>query len=210
VRGLELDGRNPTDLPSPTVNAPGVRFLDNDVTNRHTAICFDLGSAGYGRADRALIARNRIHDCGVLPAKGHDHGIYVEAATGVVIEDNRIHDNADYGVHLFPDAQSTTVRRNLIVHNGMGVTFSGAGGTASSDNLVEDNVIGGSRRGYNAESYWPPGGPIGKGNVLRRNCLFGGTRPASGGIRFPTEGFTAIDNSVAAPSPGSPCVDVVP
>ena len=221
VRGLRLDGRNRKDLPSPTINGCDARFLYNDVTNRHTAICFLLGSDEYGRANRALVARNRIHDCGVLPADGHDHGIYAEAVTGATIEDNWIYDNADYGIHFYPDAQSTTVRRNVIYGNGMGVIFAGVGGRASSGNLVEGNVIAASKRGHNVDSYWPPGGPVGSGNLVRRNCLFGGPDPESGGVVMPMEGFEAAENLVAdpapvdpagkrfEPAPGSPCRGVV-
>ena len=41
---LDLDGRNPANLPSPTINGDDVVFRDNDVTNGHTTICFVLGS----------------------------------------------------------------------------------------------------------------------------------------------------------------------
>ena len=114
VRRLFLDGRNRARLPSPTVNGNNVVFRDNDVTTRHTTICFLLGSDEYGRARRTVIERNRIHDCGELPPTNHHHGIYVEASDGARITDNWIYDNADRGVQLFPDAQRTYVARNVI------------------------------------------------------------------------------------------------
>ena len=80
-------------------------FRANDVTNHHTTICFILGSDTYGRARDTVIERNRIHNCGELPATNHHHGIYVEASDGARITDNWIYDNADRGVQLFPDAQ---------------------------------------------------------------------------------------------------------
>ena len=56
VSNLQLDGRNPGDLPSPTVNTDDVVIRDNDITNYHTAICVSLGTAEtYGRAHRTLI-----------------------------------------------------------------------------------------------------------------------------------------------------------
>src|SRR5437867_220631 len=67
-------------LPSPTVNGDHVTFQDNDVTNRHQGICFNLGNASYGRAESDTIQRNRIHDCGQLPANNHEHGIYLSYA----------------------------------------------------------------------------------------------------------------------------------
>ena len=66
-----------------------------------------------------------------LPATGFDHGIYLNQTRGVRITNNYIYDNADYGVHLYPNAQGTYVANNVIDGNGRGVTFSGEGSTAS-------------------------------------------------------------------------------
>jgi Right handed beta helix region len=198
VRGLTLDGRNSRDLPSPNINAPNVRFSGNDVTNGGTpAICFLLGSRRFGRAEAAVIEGNRIHDCG---AGRLDHGIYLESAQGVVIQDNWIYDNADFGVQLYPDAQGTLVRRNVIWGNGQGITFSGDGDRASSDNAVERNVIGGSRARHNVEAFWRGDSPVGEGNVLRRNCLFSdATERSTGGVQSPPVGFAATENVVGDP-----------
>src|SRR2546423_322002 len=65
VEQLDLDGHDaPTctsspicRLPSPTVNGDHVTFQDNDVTNRHQGICFNLGNASYGRAESDTIQR---------------------------------------------------------------------------------------------------------------------------------------------------------
>jgi parallel beta-helix repeat protein len=200
VTRLYLDGRNPKGLPSPTINASDVRFSRNDVTNHHTSICFLLGERRWGRANRALIERNRIHSCGELPAGGHDHGIYVEEASRAVIRNNWIYGNADYGVHLYPHARRTLVQGNIIYGNGMGVIFSGDHGLTSDDNVIEGNVIGGSERGYNIESWWPTGGAVGTGNVARHNCLWGGMHAeADGGVEVPQAGFRAVDNLIADP-----------
>ena len=124
VTGLDLDGRNEDLLPSPTINGDHVTFAANDVTNHHTTICFLLGSDAYGRARDTVIERNRIHNCGQLPATNHHHGIYVEASDRARITDNWIYDNADRGVQLFPDAQETYIARNVIDGNGQGIIFS--------------------------------------------------------------------------------------
>ncbi len=64
IADLDLDGRNPTNLPSPTINADDVVLRGNDITNQHTAICVSLGSPDtWGRAHRTLVEGNRIHDC---------------------------------------------------------------------------------------------------------------------------------------------------
>src|SRR2546423_845837 len=112
VEQLDLDGhdsppcssKSGCTLPSPTVNGDHVVFQDDDVTNRHNGICFNLGAAGYGRAVDVTIQRNRIHDCGVLPANNHEHGIYLAYADGTQILGNVIYDNADRGIQLYPDA----------------------------------------------------------------------------------------------------------
>jgi hypothetical protein len=134
VESLDLDGRNGDSLPSPSVYGDDVTFRDNDVTNYHfTAICFLLGSNDFGRAARTTIERNRIHDCGRLPANNHEHGIYVERADDLRVVDNWIYDNADRGVQMFPDSQRAYIARNVIDGNGQGVIFS----RQSAGNVVE-------------------------------------------------------------------------
>jgi parallel beta-helix repeat protein len=196
IASLDLDGVNRQyNLPSPTVNSSNATFVDNDVTDDHTAICFDLGNSSYGRAENTLIARNRIHDCGVLPAQNHDHGIYVAEADNTQIIGNAIYDNADRGVQLYPDAQNTTVQGNIIDGNGVGVIFSGDGGDASNNNDVEFNVITNSNQRNNVESYYPVGNPVGTGNVLRNNCISGGVRDNGNGAIGDQIGFSASGNA---------------
>ena len=59
----------PTCCPARRSTRSATRSSDDDVTNDHTGICFELGSSqGWGRAVATLLAHNRIHDCGILPA----------------------------------------------------------------------------------------------------------------------------------------------
>ena len=179
VSSLDLDGRNAGNLASPAINGDDVTFVGNDVTNHNTTICFSVGPTTYGRAYRTIIQGNRIHNCGELPATNLDHGIYVEHSTAARIVDNVIYDNADRGVQLYPDAQSSYVARNTIDGNGEGVTIAGGnedyGAQASNDNVIEQNVITNSVQRYNVESHW--GSPVvGQRNVVRQNCVFGGAR----------------------------------
>lgn len=200
IAHLNLDGRNRSGLPSPTVNASDVTFRSNDVTNRHTGICFILGSEKRGTATRTLIEGNRIHDCGRRPSTNHDHGIYVEKARNARIVGNAIFGNTDRGIQLYPDAQGTRIVGNVIDGNGQGILFAGDGGIASNDNLVEGNLITNSRIRHNVESYYPRGTPAGRGNVVRRNCVRGGARDdGDGGVQDDTEGFRAIMNRIADP-----------
>jgi parallel beta-helix repeat protein len=181
VEGLYLDGTNRDTLPSPTVNADNVTFRRNDVTNNHHSICFDLGHEEWGRADRARIELNRIHDCGRMPATNHDHGIYVAIASNTLIRGNWIYDNADYGIQLYPSAQNTRVVGNVIDGNGEGITFSGERGLTSNGNVVEGNVIANSKVRNNVESWYPRGNPIGRGNIVRNNCVKGGVYDSGNG-----------------------------
>jgi parallel beta-helix repeat protein len=200
VEGLYLDGTNPNRLPSPTINANDATFRRNDVTNYHHSICFVLGHPDWGAANGAVIEYNRVHDCGRLPATNHDHGIYVADASGAVIRGNWIYDNADYGVHLYPNAQNTKVVGNVIDGNGMGLTFSGEYGVASDGNIVEGNVIANSKVRYNIESWWAPGSPVGHGNVARNNCVKGGVRDDGNGGIAGQWGFRAMDNTRVRPT----------
>jgi len=198
VEGLNLDGRNSRNLPSPTVNASDSVFRDNDVTNGHTAICFNLGHPSYGRADRTTIASNRIHDCGALPATNHHHGIYVALANDTIIRGNVIYGNADRGIQLYPSSQGARITNNVIDGNGEGIIFGGNSSSASSNNVVENNLITNSTLRYNVESSWD--GPVGRGNVVRNNCIRGGVRDTgNGGIQSPRVGFTATGNLLTDP-----------
>jgi hypothetical protein len=193
VESLDLDGRNAGNLPSPSIYGDDVVFRDNDVTDHHTGICFLLGSGQYGRAQRTTIERNRIHDCGVLPAQNHHHGIYIEAADDARILSNWIYDNADRGVQMFPDSQGSYISGNVIDGNGQNVSYA----RQSANNVVEHNVISNAVLRWNIED-WELSGA---GNVARSNCVWT-TRTdlynRQGGIMV-TRDFTALDNLIADP-----------
>jgi parallel beta-helix repeat protein len=212
--------------PSVRINGTAITIRQSDISNGHRGICVSVGGAfeHWGIAVGVALVRNRIHDCGRLPATNHDHGIYVEGATGTTIRGNLIYDNADRGVQLYPTAQHTLVIRNVIDGNGEGVIFSGeaAGGEysrayASSDNVVTRNIISNSRERHNVESWW--GGPVGTANVVRDNCLWNGVL---GNLDLTGGGFLATGNVVGQPrfvdraaadfrlAPGSPCAGLGP
>ena len=210
-RNLTLNGRDSGSRVSPSVNGDRIQFLNNDITNDYYGICLHLGKAGGGAAEDIVVDGNRIYRCGILPAAGHDHGIYVNTSRNVRITNNYIYDNADYGIQLYPDAQSTLIANNVIDGNGRGITFSGEGGTASSNNVAVDNIISNSGDTWNIESFW--GGPTGSGNRAEGNCVWNGAR---GNIARLT-GVTTSGNIEADPryvdraaknfalQPGSPC-----
>jgi parallel beta-helix repeat protein len=201
VTQLRLDGGTSGGLPSPSVYGDDALFRRVDVTNRHTEICFLLGSSERGRAYRASIVQSRIHGCGELPPTNLDHGIYVARAMGTRIVGNLIYDNADRGIKLGPDAQRSLVRGNVIDGNGTGITFSGDEDSASSDNVVEHNVIANSRTRWNVESFFPS--MTGSGNLAAGNCVWASNPDdyyrSNGGIESNPDGFSATDNVVAEP-----------
>jgi Right handed beta helix region len=197
VDHLTLDGRSPRDLPSPTINADDVAFRDNDVSSPHFRSCFALG--GTTEVRRPVIEGNRIHDCGD-PATLLGHGIYMSDVDDAEIVDNLIYDNADRGIKVGPDSQGALIRGNVIDGNPIGLNFSGVGTSASSNNLVEHNVIANSTRWWNVQTYWPD--RVGSGNLVRRNCVHGGNPDPDynqdGGVSD-DDGFTAEENLIAEP-----------
>jgi parallel beta-helix repeat protein len=200
IADLRLDGQNRAELPSPTVDGTDIRFAGVDVTNRHSGICFDIGSSRYGRAREVVIEHSRVHDCGRLPANNTEHGIYVASARDTTIVSNLIYNNADRGIQLYPNAQRTVIEHNVIDGNGEGIIFSGGDGEASSNNLVQHNVITHSRIRADVESWYPAGNPVGVGNVVRENCLYGGHNVRG----EKSTGFQATSNLIADPRYGNP------
>lgn len=206
VANLDLDGTNPGRFVASSLTIggerggppiAGVRVIANDITNHHQRICVGLGAPGYGRPLGTLIEANRIHDCGVneyppdatAPPPGReftghwneDHGIYVGLADDTVIRGNLIYDNASRGVQLYPDSQGTRVIDNVIDNNGEGVAIGGDAETASSNNLVERNVITAASERFNVEHSFEGCGETDDracptGNEVIDNCLVADSR----------------------------------
>ena len=200
VKNLNIDGRPA--VATPQISADNVTFSGNDVTNHNTAICFTVGGFGY-RPQNTVIENNNIHDCGRLPAQNGDHGIYIDDATGTIVRGNWIHNNADFGVHMYPNGDHSLITGNIIDSNGEGVIFGGAGGQTSDNNVVEHNIITNSQVRQNVESYWGSG-PVGVGDVVTNNCIKGAADPYyatqnGSGILSPRVGFTASSNLIVDP-----------
>ena len=199
ARGAAIEGlRLISDQFSPLIYASHARIADNEITNRHTAICLIVDRYRRHHAPRdVVIEGNRIHDCGELPANNHDHGIYIDYARDAVVRDNLIYDNADRGIQLYPSAQRTRIVGNVIDGNGEGVIFA----NRSDGSLVKGNIISNSTIRHNVES----SGSTAKHNEVRGNCLwssldgyYGGEPPHSGVLPDGT-GFRLGRNVIADP-----------
>ncbi len=192
LRDVDINGRVRwlhDDTVTVQVMGRGVRFEGNRVTNEHLKSCMIMGSnSGWGRAIGAVVRHNEFTGCG-NPRNGRlDHNIYVENALRSTIANNVFRGAPGYGVHLYPNAQRTRVVRNVMTDNGGGVIFAGEGRLASSNNLVADNVIQGSRSDFAISQSWGP--TVGHGNVARDNCISGR------GVTDRTIGFVSRGNTV--------------
>lgn len=225
VQELRVDGSAATPI---TFHIYGDNTVvrNNNVTNgRRSQSCFITGSSEYGHARNVLIDGNRIHDCGTQDL---DHGIYGQTIRGGRITNNRIYDNAGFGVKMAPDAWDVRIDHNIIDGNGFagsrraGVNF----GQNSEDDpptvgtrrtVYESNIVTWSGR-YGVESYYPTGSGV--GNFVRGNCLFGNILGDLGSLE--SGDYSAYGNLHVDPlylnragkdfrlKEGSPCADKKP
>jgi hypothetical protein len=218
VSNLDIDARRvpPGEASGMSLHGADVTFEDNTITNDGQAICMILGSNSWGRAVRTVVQRNTFHDCGA-PQNKLEHSVYVAAADGTLITDNVFLRSGGYAVHLYPDAQDTTVTHNVMVGGGGGVIFAGEGDAASSRTVVARNVITDSATYSGIRSFWG-GTAVGRDNLARENCLIRNRRAQ---IDLAGGGFSATDNLIADPgfrdpaagdyrlAPAGPCLELV-
>lgn len=171
---------------------------NSDITNAWRGkSCMMLGSDSYGVAVAPIVRRNRFHECGSRANGNQDHAVYAQSVVGGRIIGNVLWNSAAYTIQLYPNARRTRVAYNVIDGGAPsvrgGIVFGGESDEASSDNVVERNVIAYAET-YNITSDW--GDPIGTGNVAARNCLWGGKE---GNVDRSEGGFRTYGNIVANP-----------
>jgi parallel beta-helix repeat protein len=226
IENLHINMASPNQQPTQVnlqIDSSHDRLINDDITNGSSAAtCVILGSnGGYGQAARTVIKNNTIHDCGSYTIHGsQDHAIYFENSVSGVVTNNVIYDTAGFAIHLYPNAQRNQITHNVIdsSHYG-GAIFAGDSSFASSNNIVDYNVVTNDTFMSSQaaiSSYW--GGVAGFGNHADHNCLYDN---APGDIENPTTGFSATRNLIANPnftnranhdyslSRGSPCLRVV-
>jgi parallel beta-helix repeat protein len=193
---LDIDGTNTTGDSGPVVLAPDVTIEGCDLTSKNRDGCLRLGDPLATDASRAVVRKNRIHDCGTTTTSSAS-GVKVANGTGMRIVDNEIYGNKDHGILLYPSAQATVVTGNIVDGNGRNVVLGGTAKQTSNDNVIEGNVLTFPVQADSVASFFDPAA-VGRNNVVRRNCLFGGGG-AEGGIAASRVGFTAEGNVVGDP-----------
>jgi hypothetical protein len=135
-------------------------------------------------AGSALIAGNVLHDCNGGSSGHYSAGVLASTSAGARILDNVIFGNVGGDAIAFsPNAQVSVARRNLIVDNLGGVYFGGDAKTASRDNLVTQNVFMRSSR-FDVHSAYGPGNPVGRANIVQKNCISSPGAVTAAGIGF--------------------------
>jgi parallel beta helix pectate lyase-like protein len=207
VSGLKIDTSGNSNSVGTKLQADDAVLSDNEITKGNEGICVLAGT--YNPAQRVIIERNYIHDCGsaVQPDGSHnkfDHLIYLSGTRNAIVRWNILSANAGgWGVHMYPGADGTLIEHNIIDGNQGGVIFAGSGeGSPSDDNIVRNNAITGSGPRWNVESSWSDGLP-GTGNVVTANCLYSTGQGQPSGVSS-GRGFSATGNTVLG---GYPYVD---
>jgi hypothetical protein len=198
LSGLSIEGTGAGGANTIKIYSRGVVIEDSDITNAWRGrSCLMLGNvSGGGQAVAPIVRGNTFHECGSPSNDNHDHAIYAANVAGGEIVGNLFYNSAAYTVQLYPNAQGTYFAHNIVDGSAPsvrgGLVFGGDTDHASSNNVVEFNVIAHAATSA-ITSNWE--GRTGTGNVARHNCVWG-----SGGedISSP-DGFAAVSNKVANP-----------
>jgi parallel beta helix pectate lyase-like protein len=158
-----------------------------------------LLAGSWNAARGVVIERNRIHDCGPAGSK-FDHDVYLSGTRDAVVRWNILSaDAGGFGVHMYPDADGTVVEHNIIDGNHGGVIFAGD----VSDGTSDYNVVRNNAITYSGPRWNVEGswgdGPAGVGNSVDHNCVYSPGQRRSG--ISDDGGFSAGTNTVPDGSP---------
>jgi hypothetical protein len=194
LSSLVIEGRG-TGRAVVGIGGNGVALIRSDVSgpghlNRSVACVILDGTIG------TLLDGNTIHNCTRISRRRglYSPGIWAANAQLTTIVNNFVYHVAGDGIALSPNAQNSKVSRNLVDGNVSGIFIGGDHRTASSSNLVVDNIVSYSGR-FNVHSSFQPRGPFGRNNLISRNCLWKGFAGNLAGSR----GYVAVRNLVVNP-----------
>ena len=192
------------DFRRPTATGSGSLFLlDGDRITLEgvdlsyaSNICLDIGAdpraGATDSADDIVLRDSRIHDCGADYGPPHSqndsgvHGIYAQFTRRLLIEDNYIYANHNRGLQLYPDADNSTIRHNVLHGNGANLNIGSQWnlGIASQGNVIENNILSDSvldglgPNGFVGDTSEvlgnlpaPGAGVPDFGNVVSENCI---------------------------------------
>ncbi|MEX2108824.1 MAG: right-handed parallel beta-helix repeat-containing protein [Solirubrobacterales bacterium] len=225
------------------VHGDRITFRYTEMTFRR-GICLNAGhrngyaagdASGTVIAERLVVERSRIHDCGNSPEiieslrnpdQSGVHGLYLVNAVDARIRDNYIYDVVSRGLQFWPDVDSAVVEHNVFDGNGSNINVgsSAAYGHFSENNRFEDNIVSGAVLRSEYDPPWGPGDTesiVGNfpvdgsthGNSFADNCIhqndpskvYGGQGYTHSGDVFGEPGYV---NAAAADfrlRDGSPC-----
>ena len=193
LSGFRLLGQTAANANEVAIYVSGGRNIEvsgNEITRAARSGIFVSG----GATDVRVIG-NWIHDNGLR--ENLDHGIYWHSGTGGLIANNVIESNIAYGVHLYPNADETTVTSNTIVDNGRsGIIVAGDSSASSDGNLLVNNILAFNHE-FGMRTFWSS--PVGTGNEARANLSHGNTEgPVASGSQ--ARGISLFDTWTDAPS----------
>ncbi len=123
---------------------------------------------------------NRIHDNGTIGSGNKDHALYMEGANHL-IANNLIYDHPyGHAVQIYPNARGTLITNNTIVntsytsgYRAAGIIVGGDGQGETADGiLIVNNIVAWNDYGIYGYFDESANGPVGSGNLARRNLLF--------------------------------------
>jgi hypothetical protein len=180
------------------VDGDDVHIEYADITSPR-GMCVDVGEIdAYGGTEGAPtvdfeLSHSRVHGCGLQNLAAGEltredsgiHGVNLKHTLAARIVDDAIYDNADRGIQLWPDADSTAIEHDTLSGNGSNLNLGSyaLNGFFSEANVVGANIIVNSVLRSCAACDVPsgdtaqivgnfPAGTGAFGNVVEHNCIY--------------------------------------
>jgi hypothetical protein len=175
-----------------------VTGANDSVLNNTVTKAAGIGGIFTNNANNVLIQGNDVS--GVSGSGSTGHGIYISGTTtGVVVRNNKIHNNAYIGLHVNGDSGSgglglltnALIEGNQIYNNGQ----NGINADGLQSSVIRNNLIYGYQ-GYGIVLYQIDASAGGKNNVIADNTIVSTVTGAGAALRFEngSTGNTVLDN----------------